>query len=145
MTGVQTCLPILRKLLKETFPDDDIQARNVKDTITLSGSVNSKDTSERATALAASFAKAVVNNLAIKSGPVEKQVLLRVKFALLDRSKAAHFGINLSGTDTPTKSSPLHVGPFNTDASISTGSIPLTDAAFNLRRLDLNLQALIKA
>lgn len=135
----------LRQLIKETFPTGAIEARTSRDTVTLAGSVNSKDEADRATTLASAFAKSVVNNLVIKSGPVERQVMLRVKFALLDRQKAGQYGFNLNS---------LGNGPFNTsgNATGAAGPAPLVSAgslaqAINLTatRLDLNLQAVVQA
>ena len=36
-----------------------------------------------------------MNNLTLPTPPAEKQILLRVKFAELDRSKEVQFGVNL--------------------------------------------------
>src|ERR1700680_2570630 len=55
----------LRRMLKETFPMDDIQVRSSRDTLSLSGSVRNKEEGDRAVAVAGSFAKTVVNNLGV--------------------------------------------------------------------------------
>src|SRR5579871_6425101 len=81
---VEQNLEPLRRLLKETFPQEDIQVESSRDSLALIGHVSAKDVADRATALAAPFAKTVVNNLQISAPPVEKQILLRVKFAELD-------------------------------------------------------------
>ncbi len=85
----------LRRMLKETFPMDDIQVRSTRDTLALSGSVRSKDEGDRAVAVAGSFAKTVINNLGVNVGQAEKQILLRVKFAELDRVRELQYGVNL--------------------------------------------------
>ena len=82
----------LRKLLKETFPKEDIHVQSSRDSLSLTGRVTSKEVAERATALAAPFAKTIVNNLQIIAGGAEKQILLRVKFAELDRTAVHQFG-----------------------------------------------------
>jgi pilus assembly protein CpaC len=87
----------LKRMLKETFPMDDITVRSSRDTLSLNGSVRNKDEADRAVAVAGSFAKTVVNNLGVNVGQSEKQILLRVKFAELDRTKEVQFGINLLG------------------------------------------------
>jgi pilus assembly protein CpaC len=66
--------------------------------VELTGIASTKEVSDRAAALAAGSAKAVINNLAIKDAPPDKQILLRVKFAELDREKERQFGINLLGS-----------------------------------------------
>src|ERR1700680_449813 len=55
----------LRRMLKETFPMDDIQVRSSRDTLSLNGSVRNKEEGDRAVAVAGSFAKTVVNNLGV--------------------------------------------------------------------------------
>jgi len=60
--------------------------------------------------LAAAFSKTVVNNLQVAGTPMEKQILLRVKFAELDRQEAQQYGVNLFST-----------GAGNTPARITTG------------------------
>jgi pilus assembly protein CpaC len=88
----------LRRMLKETFPLDDITVRSSRDTLSLNGSVRSKDEGDRMVAVAGSFAKTVINNLGIvNAGFAEKQILLRVKFAELDRVKEIQYGVNLLG------------------------------------------------
>lgn len=85
----------LRRMLKETFPMDDITVRSTRDTLSLSGSVRNKDEGDRAVAVAGAFAKTVVNNLGVNVGMAEKQILLRVKFAELDRVREVQYGVNL--------------------------------------------------
>src|SRR6202044_3612403 len=68
------------------------------------------DISDRATALAAPFAKTVVDDLQVAEPPVEKQILLRIKFAELDRSASNQFAVNLVST-----------GATNTIGGVTTG------------------------
>ncbi len=108
---VEQNLEPLRKLLKETFPTEDIHVQSSRDSLSLTGRVGNKDVADRATALATPFAKTVVNNLQLTEAPVEKQILLRIKFAELDRSAASQFAVNL-----------ISSGATNTIGSISTGT-----------------------
>src|SRR6185369_3261386 len=89
---VELNLEPLRRILQDTFPDEKIDIRSSRDSLSLNGTVSSKDVADRAVALSANFAKTVVNNLQVASGPVEKQILLRVKFAELDRTQALQYG-----------------------------------------------------
>jgi pilus assembly protein CpaC len=110
---VEQNLEPARRLLKETFPNEDIRLLASRDSISLIGRVSNKDIADRATALAVPFGKVVVNNLQVKPGPVEKQILLRVKFAELDRNAAKEFAVNVVST-----------GAGNTPARITTGQFP---------------------
>ncbi len=107
---VELNLEPLRRILQDTFPDEKIDIHSSRDSITLNGTVSNKDIADRAVALSATFAKTVVNNLTVAPGPIEKQILLRVKFAELDRSKAQQFGVNI-----------LSSGAFGTIGGITTG------------------------
>jgi len=103
----------LRLLLRETFPNEDIHVQSSRDSVTLTGRASSKDVADRASALAGSYGKTIVNNLQIPNAPVEKQILLRVKFAELDRSTASQFAVNFVST-----------GAGNTVGRITTGGFP---------------------
>src|SRR5277367_1192341 len=54
---VEQNLEPLRKLLKETFPKEDIHVQSSRDSLSLTGRVDNKDIKDRASALAASFGK----------------------------------------------------------------------------------------
>ena len=47
----------LRRMLKESFPGEDIQPRTTRDSISLNGRVSSKDVAERAVTVAAAFSR----------------------------------------------------------------------------------------
>src|SRR6202045_2343623 len=64
---VEQNLEPLRKLLKDTFPKEDIHVQSSRESLSLTGRVSTKDSSDRATALAAPFGKTVVNNLQVNS------------------------------------------------------------------------------
>src|SRR5262249_46095105 len=83
--NVDMNLDPLKRLLKETFPTEDIRPVSSRDSIALTGHVSNKEVGDRAVVMAGSFSKNIANNLQLNSAPVDKQVLLRVKFAELDR------------------------------------------------------------
>ena len=107
---VEQNLDPVRQLLKNTFPDCNIEVNQARDSLSLTGTVPSQAVSDRATALMAPFAKAVVSNLRVVSAGPEKQIVLRVKFAELNRNAATSLGVNL-----------LSTGATNTPGLISTG------------------------
>ena len=151
---VEQNLEPLRRLLKETFPKEDIHVQSSRDSLSLTGRVSSKDAADRATALAAPFGKTIVTNLQVASPAVDKQILLRVKFAELDRSAETQFGINLISTGATNTIGRVTTGQFAAPSptTIQSGggavnsTFTISDAlnifAF---RPDLNLGALIKA
>jgi pilus assembly protein CpaC len=142
-------LDSLRKILKDSFPNEQIVPESSRDSLTLNGKVSSKDVADRAIALATTFAKTVVNNMELGAPPVEKQVLLRVRFAELDRTRSEDYGVNwfsqagqtgfyASTQQTPISSTTQGGGSLNT---LTIGS------ALNLFAFDprLNLGAFIQA
>ncbi len=90
---VEMNLEPLRRTLKENFPNEAVVPQSSRETVTLNGRVTSKEIADRIMAMTAGFAKTVVNNLVI-GAPVDKQILLRVRFAELDRQKEMQYGIN---------------------------------------------------
>jgi pilus assembly protein CpaC len=92
---VELNLEPLRRILQDTYPNEKIDIHSSRDSVTLNGTVSTKDISDRAAALSSTFAKTVVNNLLVTPGPIEKQILLRVRFAELDRTKALQYGVNI--------------------------------------------------
>jgi pilus assembly protein CpaC len=89
----------LAQLIHASFPDSDIRATAINDTVVLSGHVASAAESSRAQDIAARFAgdpTKVVNVLQIKTS---EQVMLKVRVAEMQRTIAKQFGINISGAD----------------------------------------------
>lgn len=146
----------LRKLMKETFPDETINIQASKDSVSLTGMASSPAVAEKAGSLAASFAKQVVNNLSTPAPGIEKQIVLRVKFAELNRNAATQFAVNI-----------VSAGAGNTIGRVATGQFPAPSpqtiqpssggvnsaATFSVQdalnifafRPDLNLAGMVKA
>jgi pilus assembly protein CpaC len=144
---VEANLDPLRRLLKATFPGEDIRVQSSRDSLSLIGTVSSPAIGERAAALSAAFAKTIVNNLQVNA-PVEKQIMLRVKFAELDRSKATQFGVNLFSTGATNTIGQVSTGQFPSGSLTTSGQTQLSISdALNIFafRPDLNLAAFIKA
>lgn len=156
--NVEMNLEPLRKLLRETFPGEDIQVSAARDSISLNGTVSTQAVADRATALLQGVTKNVVNNLRTKPAPADKQVLLRVKFAELNRNQLQQFGVNLISTGAVNTPGIVSTGQFSPprptnlegvipgNAAGTTSQFTLTDAlnvfAF---RPDLNLAATLRA
>ncbi len=111
--NVEHNLEPIRKLLKETFPTEDITVQAARDSVTLTGRVSSPPVAERAASIVASLAKTVINNLTVAPQAIDKQILLRVKFAEMGRTVSQSFGVNL-----------LSTGALNTVGRTSTGQFP---------------------
>ncbi|HEX5228290.1 MAG TPA: type II and III secretion system protein family protein [Bryobacteraceae bacterium] len=147
---VEQNLEPLRRLLKETFPNEDIHVQSSRDSLSLTGRVANKEDSDRATALATPFGKTVVNNLRVADPPVEKQILLRIKFAELDRSASNQFAVNLVSTGATNTIGQVGTGQFGstTPSTVGSGGTQFTISnALNIFafRPDLNLGTFIQA
>lgn len=149
--SVEHNLEPIRKILKSTFPAEDIQIQSARDTVSLTGMVTNQIVADRAVALVTPLAKSVVNNMRLAPPKVEKQVLLRVRFAELNRNATRSFGVNLFSTGAGNTIGRTTAGGSAAPniANIGSGAdnkFTLTDAlnifAF---RPDINLGAVIKA
>src|ERR1700677_2241243 len=149
---VEQNLEPLRKLLKDTFPGQDIHVQSSRDSLSLTGQVANKDIGDRATALATPFAKQVVNDLQVAEAPAERQILLRIKFAELDRSAANSFAVNLISTGATNTIGGVSTGQDSSSTPPSSVGAGLT-SPFSITnaldifafRPDLNLGAFIEA
>lgn len=139
----------IRRLMKETFPEEKISIQAARDEVTLTGRVSSKEVAERAALIATPLAKTVVNHLQIPPPPVAKQVLLKVRFAELNRNASSALAFNLvplGAGGTIGRITTGQIGP--PDVQIQNGQtrVSISDAlnifAF---RPDLNLMAFVRA
>lgn len=154
---VELNLEPLRRILQDTYPNEKIDIHSSRDSLTLNGTVSSKEIADRAAALSSTFAKTVVNNLVIPN-PIEKQILLRVKFAELDRTKALQYGVNFLSRGALNTVGAISTGQFasatvnpttvTSQAGVtnSAGTITVSDALnFFAFRPDLNIAAFVRA
>jgi pilus assembly protein CpaC len=150
--NVEQNLEPLRRLLKDTFPNENLQVQSTRDSVALTGQVSSKEIADRALALVTPFGKSIVNNLRIAAAPVDKQVLLKVRFAELNRTAIQSFGVNLLSTGAAGTIGRVTTGQFSPPApgGVSSGStggaFGITDA-LNLFafRPDLDIGAAVRA
>lgn len=148
---VEHNLEPIRKIVKSTFPNEDIEIQAARDTLSLTGIVSSQLVADRAVALVTPLGKTVVNNLRLAPPKAEKQVLLRVRFAELNRNASRSFGVNLISTGAGNTVGRITAGgtPAPVPNSVGGGSnstFSITDAlnifAF---RPDINIGAFVKA
>ena len=90
---VEPDLTEIHKQLRATFPAEQIDVASSKDAILLTGVVSDAEIAKQAAAIAAVHAKSVVN--LIQSPPADnRQVMLQVKFATVDRTNLSQIGAN---------------------------------------------------
>ncbi len=149
----------LQEHIRTTFPNDSVRLDASAGVITISGNVSGPEVAERVTAMVAGAnAGAVVNNLVLPPPPPERQIVLKVKFAELQRSASQEFGANLLSTgalNTPGSITTQQFGSVSTGALTGTIGAPVSGTSSNFSlgdvlnifafRPDLNLGVLIKA
>jgi len=145
-------LEAVRREIRRELPNQQITLTAEGDSVFLRGTARDLSTVERAVSIASTLGK-VVNLLYVTVPAPEAQILLRVRFASLDRTLARQLGINLFST-----------GALNTLGSVTTQQFPVPaivpGAQLNNRtapfvfsdllniflyRKDINLGATIKA
>jgi len=143
---VEPNLEPLRELLRATFPGEAIEVHAARDSLALVGRASSQAVADKALALAATTSKGAVSALQVPGATPDRQILLRVRFAELNRSVSTEFGVNLFSTGATNTIGGTSTGQFPS-ASVSDGKsgFSLSDIlnifAF---RPDLNLGLLIR-
>jgi pilus assembly protein CpaC len=102
-------LEAARQQIARDFPNADINVTFENDTAFVRGTVKDLMAAERVMAIAATLGKAI-NLLRVELPPVEQQVVLKVKFADVDRSAAIQLGAN------------FFTGSFNQQSNIGTSA-----------------------
>jgi pilus assembly protein CpaC len=135
-------LDAVRQQIARDFPDADVNVTFENDTAFVRGKVKDVTSADRIMAIAATLGK-VVNLLHVEVPPVDPQVVLKVRFANVDRSSAMDLGVNFAS------------GAFNQSTAIGTGGLLSTNGAASfspssvvnilLARRDINLVAAIQA
>jgi pilus assembly protein CpaC len=153
--NVEHNLEPIRKIVKATFPNEDIQVQSARDTLSLTGLVSSQLIADRAVALVTPLGKSVVNNMRLAPPKAEKQVLLRVRFAELNRNASRSFGINLISTGSGNTVGRITAGgtPAPSPSQVGGGTNAQANSNFTISdalnifafRPDLNIGAFVKA
>jgi pilus assembly protein CpaC len=107
-------LDAIRRELRSELPGDSLRVSAENGAIFLRGTVKDLTSSDRAVKIASTGGK-VVNLLNVSVPASDPQILLKVRFISVDRTKSSQLGINIFST-----------GFGNTIGGISTGSITTT-------------------
>jgi len=125
-------LDLIRHELKRELPAQEIKVSGDNGAVFLSGTVNDLTSSERAVQIA-SVAGKVVNLLNVQVPAADAQILLKVVFASVDRSKSKQLGLNLFSTGFGNVIGAVTTGQFNPPVLGTNGAPNLSN--------DLNLFA----
>jgi pilus assembly protein CpaC len=140
----------VQQQIDREFPGQEIKVAYENDTVFLHGTVKDLTSSDRAVAIAASLGK-TVNLLRVSVPPTEGQVLLKVRFADVDRLASVNLGLNLFSTGATNTIGGISTGQFS-PPTVTPGvggaatTLSLTNALnVFLFRPDINLGATIQA
>ncbi len=136
--------------IEDELPGQKIRLSLEGDTFFLRGRVKDLTSAERAYSIASTLGKAV-NLLYVDVPPPDPQILLKVRFASVDRNFSSQVGVNLFSTGAVNTIGGVSTGQFNPPSipNVATGTnaatATLSDALnLFLFRPDLNLGATIK-
>jgi pilus assembly protein CpaC len=140
----------LRRELRTEFPGQTLRVNSESGLIFLRGSVKDLNSSDRAVQIASTAGK-VVNLLYVDVPPPEPQILLKVRFASVDRTATKQLGINIFSLGGANTIGSVTTQQFSPPAiALPTPGAPPTTTLSNLLNLfvfdkNINLGATIQA
>lgn len=134
--------------IKRELPDQNVEMSYENGTVFLRGRVKNLVSAERAVSIAATLGP-TVNLLYVDVPPAEQQILLKVRFATVDRSASLQLGLNIISTGAGNTVGGVSTQQFSAPQvtnGTSGPAVTLSDALnIFLFRSDLNLAAAIQA
>ncbi len=138
---------VARELRRE-LPGQSVEMSYENNTVFLRGRVKDLVSAERAVSIAATLGR-TVNLLYVDVPPVQPQILLKVRFATVDRSASLELGLNLASNGAGNTTGAISTQQFSAPqiGTGATGPVATLSDALNifLFRPDLNLMATIRA
>jgi pilus assembly protein CpaC len=116
----------VRQQIARDFPDEDISVTFDNDTAFVRGSVKDTFEAARVMQIAATLGKSV-NLLRVNIPDQEPQILLKVRFADVDRSASQQLGMNLASNAFNTTGG-ISTGQFGSSGIDGTGTFSLSNA-----------------
>lgn len=119
-SATETKLEAVRRELRAELPGQPLKVSSEGDIVYLRGTVKDLTNSARAVQIASTAGK-VVNLLNVNVPTADPQILLKVRFASVDRSKAQQWGINVFSTGLGNTLAAMSTGQYS-PPSVSTAS-----------------------
>jgi pilus assembly protein CpaC len=147
---------LLREAIARGLPGEAIDAESEEGRVVLTGTASSTSVADQIGKMATPFSKEIVNSIRIALPHRQKQVLLKVRFAQVDRSKLTAFGFNLLSTGAAntlgTTSTQQFAPPQLVNSGSSGGATGINSTTLGLTDLlnififrpDINLGATIR-
>lgn len=118
----------LRNAIEQAYPQGRIQVAGDGARVILSGTVLDQHTADDLGKMATGFSTQVVNSLMVDP-PHQRQILLEVKFAEVDRTKLNQFGLNFLSTGAGNTIGTTSTQQFGPISGAGGGPFQLTDIA----------------
>ncbi len=139
----------VRRELRQELAGQDVSLTLENGNVFLRGTVKEVNAADRAFAIASTLGK-VVNLLRVLVPAGEPQILLKVRFANIDRSATSQLGLNLFSTGATNTIGSVTTGQFGSPPTFAFAPPPVTATVTNLLNLffyrpDLNFGAMIQA
>jgi len=115
---------LLRDTIARGLPGETIQAEAEEGRVVLTGTASSPAVAEQIGKMAAPFSKEIVNSIQVAAPHRQKQILLKVRFAEVDRTKLTQFGINLFSTGAANTFGAIGTQQFGGFTGSNVGSVP---------------------
>ena len=143
--GANDALEGVRRELRAELPGQNVRVSEDNGQIFLRGTVNNLNSAERAVTIASTAGK-VVNLLNVNVPAPEPQILLKVRFASVDRTKEKQLGINIFSTGFGNTIGSISTNQFTATVPSASGGVPLV-SPLNLWAFypGLNIGAAIEA
>ncbi|MDE3104890.1 MAG: type II and III secretion system protein, partial [Acidobacteriota bacterium] len=121
----------LRNALQQQFPNQQIDVHAEEDKVILTGTAADQNTADAMVKLAGAYSKSVVGALDVAPAPRPKQVMLKVRFAEVDRTRLASFGVNLLSTGAGNTIGTTSTQQFSAPTTgVLTGAIGQTNQGY---------------
>jgi pilus assembly protein CpaC len=140
----------IRRELRTELPGQTLKLTTENGAVFLRGTVKDLNSSDRAVQIASTAGK-VINLLYVKVPPAEPQILLKVRFASVDRSLSRQLGMNLFSTGAGNTIGGISTGQYSPPSiGLPSGSTPASATISNALNLmafypGINLGATIEA
>lgn len=124
--AVHDQLEALRRQLRLELPGQDISVSIEGPNVFLRGTVDTLTDAKRAELIAGTAGK-VINLLNVKVPESERQILLKVRFVAVDRSKEKQLGLNIYSTGFGNTYGAVGTGEYSTPTVSSSGTASVSD------------------
>ena len=121
--GANDALEGVRRELRAELPGQNVRVSGDNGVIFLRGTVNNLNSSERAVMIASTAGK-VVNLLNVNVPAPEAQILLKVRFASVDRTREKQLGINIFSTGFGNTIGSISTNGFAATVPSASGGVP---------------------